>query len=102
MLKSFSKKIFLTNLRKTSRHDSELIRTADAIRRWAVHEAFVFLNSHPEMDKEEALILFISDMNRYSCDAKSGNSKFIFATAKDVAEDILDYWIAERTFNKIY
>ena len=102
MSKSFSKKIFLENLRKTSKRDSELVRTADAIRRWAVHETFAFLNSHPEMDKEEALILFVSDMNRYSCDARSESSKFIFATAKDVAEDILDHWIAEQTFNKIY
>ena len=101
MLNSFSKKIFLKNLRKTSRNDSELIRTSDFIRKWAIHETFDFLKTHRCMPTDEALMLFISDMTRYSCEARSGDSSFIFATAKDVAEDILDHWLAYKTFEKV-
>ena len=101
MSKSFSKKIFLKNLRKTSKNDSELLRMSDFIRKWAIHEIFEFLKEHKYMTTDEALMLFISDMNRYSCAARSGSSSFIFATAKDVAEDILDHWLAYKTFENV-
>lgn len=96
----FSKKIFLKNLSPRSKKDSELIRTVDGINRWAIEEAFLFIKEHPNLPIEEALSLFISDMDRYSCEARSGNSSFIFSMAKSMAEDILDHWIVEQSFGK--
>ncbi len=95
-------KQFINQLRNPSQYDSELIFATNSYRKWAVIEAFRFINEHPEYSTQKALEIFIEKMDKYSCMARTGNSSYMFSTAKSIAEDILDTMIIENAFNRRY
>ena len=89
----FTKEMFLRDLRKTSSRDGELLTLTNAVNRFAIDEAFRYVNVNPDLSTTDALELFINDMDRYACKAKTAASSYIFSTAKAMGEDILDTWL---------
>lgn len=96
----FYKDQFLNQLRDPSKYDSELIFLSSSYSKWAVAEAFRFIDNHPEYSTESALEIFIRRMDEYSCKARTQQSSFMFSTAKSIAEDILDTLIIEKAFRR--
>ena len=98
----FYEKQFLKQLRDPSQYDSDLMFNMSSNSKWAVTEAFRFIDEHPEYSTATALEIFIKKMDDYACKARTGNSSFMFSTAKAVAEDILDTLTIEKAFNRRY
>lgn len=80
-------------MRKTSSGDGELLTVTNAVSKYAIEEAFRYIEDNPDLATTDALELFIKDMDSYACRAKTAASSYIFSTAKSVGEDILDTWI---------
>lgn len=59
---------------------------------WAAKEVLQYLWSHPDTPPIIAIEEFIEKMDKYSL--KNRESSFIFSVAHDIAEDILDIFLA--------
>lgn len=62
---------------------------------WALCEIAAEITNRENISPMEILEQFRSKVDRYCCDAKTDTQRIIFATAYDVATDLLDYFIEE-------
>ena len=59
---------------------------------WAANEIMKYVKEHKSMPTIDAIEDFIRKMDEYSC--MNPDSSFIFSVAHDIAEDILDIFLA--------
>ena len=64
--------------------------------RWAVDEIFNYIDDHPEWKTIEAIEHFSALMDRYISNAISKETQWPFCVAKDQAEYLRDWCIAEE------
>lgn len=67
-----------------------------AYRRWAATETFKFIDSHPEYKTVEAIEHFIQLVDGYIYNSASDEMRWVFCVAKDEAEYLRDWCIAEE------
>ena len=91
----FTKKSFERYLLRPSRMDTKAIFEFRCYELWALEEAFKYIDRHPELSTINALEGFIKQMDDFSCIAKSEKTSFMFATAKEFGEYLLDNFIFE-------
>lgn len=62
--------------------------------RWAANEVLKYVRSHRDISPIMAIEEFIAKMDYFSC--LNPNSSYSFSVAHDIAEDILDIFIAAQ------
>lgn len=63
---------------------------------WAVTEVFKFIDNHPEYKTVEAIEHFIQLVDGYIYNSASEEMRWVFCVAKDEAEYLRDWCIAEE------
>lgn len=67
-----------------------------AYTRWATYEVFKFIDDHPEFKTVAAIERFIELMDKYICNSVTDEMRWIFCVAKDQAEYLRDWCVAEE------
>lgn len=62
---------------------------------WAANQVFDYIEAHPEWSTEYAIEKFIDMMDRFSENARSKESAYVFCVARDEAEYLYDCYIGE-------
>lgn len=91
----FNKNNFKNIEPKPSYLDKKTIFEFKSYNLWALEEAFIFIDNHPELSTINALEAFIKKMDDYSCMAKTEKSSFMFSTAKAFGDYLLDNFLFE-------
>ena len=91
----FSMEAALAEIPERRGNTSSLYFRQAAYTRWAVTEVFKFIDDHPEYKTVEAIEHFIAMVDGYIYTSVSNEMSWVFCVAKDEAEYLRDWCIAE-------
>lgn len=92
----FNVETALAELPERAGNASSLYFKQSAYARWAVTEVFKFIDNHPEYETVEAIERFIAMVDTYIYLSATNEMRWIFCIAKDEAEYLRDWCIAEE------
>ena len=91
-----TKKMVKQAMLEPTKYDSKKDFLFRSYEKWALEEAFHYIDDHPEMPTIDALTNFTQNMTRYSCMAKSRKTSYMFAVAADFGNFLQEvFWESE-------
>lgn len=93
---SFNMENALAELPERKGNATSLYFKQSVYTRWAAEEVFKFIDDHPEWKTIEAIDHFIAMIDRFIWNSVTEEMRWIFCVAKDEADYLRDWCIAEE------
>lgn len=90
----------LSELPETKRNVSALYFKQSVYTRWATEDVFKYINAHPEWTTTIAIEHYIAMVDKFIYTSATFEMSWVFSIAKDTAEYLRDWSIAEEFRSK--